>query len=236
MENTPQGGDRKVREEYSRMPPQTDAQLRELIANYYGMISLVDHSVGRVLAALQDEGLADNTVVVFTSDHGDWLGDHGLVLKGPMFYEGLLRVGLIVKGPGVPAAKVVPHPVSTIDLAATFGDYAGTPVEAATHSLSLRPLIEGDTARDHALSEWRLGPARCGVALDLRAVRTRHAKLTLELGTGTGEMYDLRNDPHECENRFDDPAYRGLRDELTQRLMGRPDDVRDPLPLPVGPA
>jgi len=236
MENTPQGGDRKVREEYSRMPPQTDAQLGELIANYYGMISLVDHNIGRVLAALQDEGLADNTLVVFTSDHGDWLGDHGLVLKGPMFYEGLLRVGMIVRGPGVPAAKVVPHPVSTIDLAATFGDYAGTPVEAATHSRSLRPLIEGDAARDHALSEWRLGPARCGVALDLRAVRTRHAKLTLELGSGAGEMYDLQNDPHECENRFDDPACRGLRDELTQRLMGRPDDVRDPLPLPVGPA
>jgi arylsulfatase A-like enzyme len=219
------------------MAPQTDTQLREIIANYYGMISLIDHQVGRLMQALQDEGLADNTLVVFTSDHGEWLGDHGLMLKGPMFYEGLLRVGLIVRGPAVPAGKVVHDPVSTIDLAATFADYAQSANTAAAHSLSLRPLIELDTAhRDHALTEWRLGAQRCGVALDLRGVRTRHAKLTLELGSGAGELYDLREDPHECVNRFDDPAHRGLRDEMLQRLLSRPADMRDPLAAPVGPA
>jgi arylsulfatase A-like enzyme len=238
LENTPGGTpqSRKVREEYSRIAPQDDTQLRELIANYYGMISLVDHNLGRMLAALHDEGLADDTLVIYTSDHGEWLGDHGLLLKGPMFYEGLLRVGLLARGAGVPAGKVVDEPVSTLDLAATFGDYAGVPIEAARHSRSLRPLIEGDATRDHALSEWRLGPARCGVALDLRCVRTRDAKLTLELGSGDGELYDLRNDPGECENRFSDPAFRGLRDELMQRLMSRPADVMDPMPAPVGPA
>ena len=236
LENTPQGGDRKVREEYSRMAPQTDGQLRELIANYYGMIALVDHNIGRVLSALCDEGLANDTLVVFTSDHGEWLGDHGLLLKGPMFYEGLLRVGLLVRGPGVPANKLVTDPVSTLDLAATYGDYSKVPVPAAVHSRSLRPLIEGDASRDHALTEWRLGPARCGIALDLRGVRTADAKLTLELGSGAGEMYDLLEDPYELVNRFDDPACRGLRDELTQRLMARPDDIRDPMAAPVGPA
>ena len=286
LENTPQGGDRKVREAYSRMPPQNDTQLRELIANYYGMVALIDHGVGRMLSVLHDEGLDRNTVVVFTSDHGDWLGDHGLVLKGPMFYEGLLRVGLVVRGPGVPAGKIVDEPVSTLDLAATFGDYAGVPVEAAVHSRSLRPLLDGDAegehapdtplandhaagkpdardhakgkagardhaagkpdardhakgkadARDHALSEWRLGPTRCGVALDLRCVRTRTAKLTVELGSSAGELYDLADDPDECHNRFDDPAARGLRDELMDRLMTRPDDIRQPLAAPVGPA
>ena len=243
LENTPQGGTpeaRRVREAYSRMPPQTDDQLRELIANYHGMISLVDHQVGRVLAALQDTGLADDTVVVFTSDHGDWLGDHGLVLKGPMFYEGLLRVPMIVRGPGLPAGRVVADPVSTLDLAATFGDFAGVPMPAARHSRSLRPLIEGLEGplghRDHALTEWRLGPQRCGVALDLLGVRTRHAKLTLEANSGAGELYDLRDDPHETVNRFDDPACRGLRDELMDRLATRPDDRMHPLPAPVGPA
>ena len=86
---------------------QTDRQLRDLIANYYGMISLIDHNVGRILAALDAYGLADNTLVVYSTDHGDWLGDHGLILKGPMAYEGLLRVGLLVRGPGVPKGKVV---------------------------------------------------------------------------------------------------------------------------------
>jgi arylsulfatase A-like enzyme len=166
------------------------------------------------------------------------LGDHGLMLKGPMHYEGLLRVGLIMRGPGVAVDRVIADPVSTLDLAATFGDYASTPVSSAIHSTSLRSLLAGknDTPRDHAYNEWRLGPSRCGVALDLRTVRTRTAKLTLELGSGSGEMYDLNNDPCECINRFDDPNHRGLRDELMQRLMSRPDDIRTPLPEAVGPA
>jgi arylsulfatase A-like enzyme len=243
LENAPVGGSeqaRRVRAEYSRMPAQTDDQLRELIANYYGMIALVDHQVGRLLAVLHETGLADETLVVFTSDHGDWLGDHGLVLKGPMFYDGLLRVPLIASGPGLPAGRVVDDPVSTLDLAATFGDYAGVPVPDARHSRSLRPLIEGHDGpagrRDHALTEWRLGPQRCGVALDLRGVRTRDARLTIEMTSGAGELYDLRDDPHECVDRFDDPACRGLRDELMQRLMARPPDWSDPPRAPVGPA
>lgn len=72
------------RQQCSRLPPQTDAQLREIIANTYGQTSLIDHQVGRIMSALEDAGLADNVIVIFTSDHGDWLGDHGLMLKGPM--------------------------------------------------------------------------------------------------------------------------------------------------------
>jgi arylsulfatase A-like enzyme len=240
LENTPGGTpeSRKVRQEYSRMKFETDAQLRDITANYYGMISLVDHQVGRILAALQEEGLSDNTLVVFTSDHGELLGDHGLMLKGPMHYEGLLRVGLVVRGPGVGAGQVVQDPVSTLDLAATFGDYASTSVDSAVHSTSLRPLLETQpkVQRDHAFNEWRLGPSRCGVALDLRTVRTQTAKLTLELTSGAGEMYDLHNDPHECNNLFDDANSRGLREELMQRIMSRPDDILENLSEPVGPA
>ena len=157
------------------MPEQSDAQLRDIIANYYGMISLVDHQVGRIMSALDDAGLADNTLVVFTSDHGELLGDHGLMLKGPMHYEGLLRVGLIMRGPGIAANQVNEQAVSTLDLAATFGDYAATPVPSAVHSQSLRPLLTGGghSERDHAYNEWRLGPSRCGVALICSAVRVR---------------------------------------------------------------
>ena len=240
LESTPGGTpeSRKIREEYSRMPPQNDAQLRDIIANYYGMISLVDHQVGRILSALEDEGLAENTLVVFTSDHGEWLGDHGLMLKGPMFYEGLLRVGLIVRGPGVGIGQRIDQPVSTLDLASTFGDYAGTAVASAKHSQSLRPLLEGQPVaqREHAFSEWRLGPSRCGVSLDLRAVRTNNAKLTLEFGSGAGELYDLSNDPHETNNLFNNVAHKGFQDEMTQRLLSRPDDVLLSMPEPVGPA
>ena len=84
---------RKLREKYSRTGEVSDEHLREIIANIYGQIALIDHSVGRILAELDEQGLADNTYAVYTSDHGDWLGDHGLVLKGPMPFEGLLNVG-----------------------------------------------------------------------------------------------------------------------------------------------
>lgn len=226
----------RVRREYSRIGQQTDDQLRHMISNYYGMISLIDHNVGRILTTLDELGLSENTIVVFTSDHGEWLGDHGLVLKGPMFYEGLLRVGLIMRGPGIPAGKQVADPVSTIDLAATFGDYAGSPVTAARHSTSLRPLLEGTGGRKYAYSEWKLGSGRCGVALDLRAVRTQNTKLTLELGSGAGELYLLDEDPQEMVNRFDDPACSGTRQELTDMIHARPQDIRDPLPRPIGTA
>lgn len=231
------GGDMgRVRREYSRIDPQTDDQLRHMIANYYGMISLIDHNVGRIMSTLDELGLSDDTIVVFTSDHGEWLGDHGLVLKGPMFYEGLLRVGMVMRGPGIPRERVISDPVSTLDLAATFGDFAGTPVPDARHSTSLRPLLEGRADRGHAYSEWKLGPARCGVALDLRLARTAKAKLTLELESGAGELYLLDEDPTELVNRFDDPACKGIREELTDRIHARPKDIREPLPQPIGAA
>jgi arylsulfatase A-like enzyme len=227
---------RAFRAEQSRTPRQSDEQLRHLIANYYGMISLIDHNVGRILLALQELGLAENTLVIFTTDHGDWLGDHGLLLKGPIHYEGLLRVGCIAQGPGVPKGKIVPHPISTLDLPATFHDYAGVAPSRALHSRTLRPLIEGDGARDFAYNEWDLHPSRCGVALKLRTVRTRTHKLTLEMDSGAGELYDLANDPTEMDNRFGDPGMAKVQRELTDMIRARPDDVMKPPPEPVGMA
>lgn len=239
LEGTPKLADPKLRAfraEQSRTPKQSDEQLRHLIANYYGMISLIDHNVGRILLALDELGLADNTLVIFTTDHGDWLGDHGLLLKGPIHYEGLLRVGCIAQGPGVPRGKIVQHPISTLDLPATFHDYAGVPPSRALHSRSLRNLIEGDAARDFAYNEWDLHPSRCGVALKLRTVRTRTHKLTLEIDSAAGELYDLANDPTEMDNRFGDPGMAKLQRELTDMIRARPDDVMNPLPEPVGMA
>ncbi len=238
LEGKPALGDPDMlahRTKNSRVPEQTEEQLRHLIANYYSMISLIDHNVGRVQIALHDLGLAENTIVIYTSDHGDWLGDHGLILKGPMAYEGLLRVGMIVQGPGVPEGKIVDEPVSTIDIAPTFLDYGGVTSERPLHGQSLRPLIEGSGTRKFALSEWKLHPSRTGIELDLRIVRTKNAKLTLDLASGEGEMYDLASDPDEMDNVFNRPEYADLRRELTEMIKQRPNDFRE-LKEPVGMA
>lgn len=217
---------KKAREEFSRIKPQTDQQLREMTANYYGMISLIDHNVGRILAALDETGLADNTIVLFTTDHGELLGDHGLYLKGPTHYEGLLRVGLIAKGPGIPENKIVSDPVSTLDLGATFLDYAKADSLMNIHGESLRPLIETDDAsRAFALNEWDLLPGRVGVDLTLRVVRTKTHKLTLELNSGAGEMYDLVNDPDEMVNIYNHPEHKAIQEQLTDMINSRPDDM-----------
>ena len=239
LEGTPKLADPKLqafRAEQSRTPAQSELQMRHLIANYYGMISLIDHNVGRILLELDRLGLAGNTLVVYSTDHGDWLGDHGLILKGPMMYEGLLRVGCLLRGPGVPAGRIVADPVSTLDLPATFYDYAGVSPSRALHSRSLRPLIGGAGTRDFAYNEWELNASRCGVALRLRTVRTRTHKLTLELDSGAGELYDLAQDPGEMDNRFGDPGVTRIQKELVAMIESRPRDEISPALAPVGMA
>jgi arylsulfatase A-like enzyme len=224
---------REIRQKYSRLGELSDEHLREVIANTYGQIALIDHSVGRILTALESSGLADNTYVVFTSDHGDWLGDHGMVLKGPMPFEGLLNVRAIVKGPDVPIGTVIHEPVSTLDMGATFMDWAGAKSLMPIHGRSMRGVITGTETRDGALSEWELLPGRVGVGLSLRTVRTRTAKLTMELQSGAGEMYDLSADPHELTNLFGHPEHQALQNSLTDLLQRRPDDIQ-PNRTPVG--
>jgi arylsulfatase A-like enzyme len=227
MESKPMGNAevQAVRQNFSRMPTQSDEALRRIIANYYGMISLVDHQVGRIMKALSEYGLDQDTIVIFTSDHGEWLGDHGLMLKGPMPYEGLLRVAMVASGPGIAAGRKVEDPVSTLDLAATFCDYACASALGPQHGRSLRPLLEGgDATREFALSEWDVAASRCGVELKLRTVRTRDWKLTVELGSGAGEMYCLAEDPDEMDNLFGDPGHAAKRRELAGMLASRPAD------------
>lgn len=233
-ETTPQltGELLKVRSEYSRIGQLSEAQLRELTANYYGMVSLIDHNVGRILIALNDLGLDDNTIVIYTTDHGDWLGDHGLVLKGPMMYDGLMRVGLIMRGPGIDAGRVIADPVSTLDLAPTFLDFGNAAAAGPLDGRSLRPLVEGSGSRDFAYNEWDLRAGRVGVALDLRTARTQRYRLTLEMKSASGELYDLHEDPHELVDRFADPAYASVRKELTDMAMSSRSAV-EPTQLPV---
>lgn len=229
----PEGVGADIRKSYSRIPPQSDEQLREIIANTYGQIALIDHNVGRILAALEANGLADNTIVIYISDHGDWLGDHGLILKGPMHYDGLLKVPMIVRGPGVPAGGRVDDPVSTLDLLPTFAELAGAAPLQTVHGASLKPLWEGRGHRDFALNEWELLPTRTGVALSLRTVRTATHKLTVDLRSGAGELYDLRADPHELTNLWDRSDASDVQAELMAMIHSRPDDMR-PIQTQVG--
>lgn len=176
--------------------------------------------------ALQSLDLTRETVVIYFSDHGDWLGDHGLVLKGPMHFEGLLRVPLILSGPGVPSGGRVDQPVSTIDLAPTLAALSGVAQDPGWHGAPLTDLFQPDATRSHAVSEWDLLPGRTGVRLSLRTVRTHDAKLTVDLISGAGELYDLSADLHELRNLWEDAGSGARRKHLLDLAMTRPDDLR----------
>ena len=240
LEGTPQLADpemRNLRAKVSRMPHQNDRQLAHMMANYSGMISLIDHNVGRIMAALDDLGLREDTLVIYTTDHGDMLGNHGMYLKGPWPLEDLLRVNMLASGPGVAAGRVVDEPVSTLDLAATFYEHAGVAAPMPLQSRSLGTLLKGEEqSRAAAWSEWHVHPSRCGVGLQLRTVRTKTHKATFELGSGAGELYDLVNDPAETVNRFDDPAYAAQRKRLHDLMRERPGTIAPRLAEPIGMA
>lgn len=222
---------RALREHWSRIQPQTDEQLAQMTANYYGMISFIDDGVGRITESLETNGLAENTIVLFTSDHGELLGDHGLYLKGPTHYEALLRVGLIASGPGIASDAVVDEPVSTLDLAPTFVEWAGESVPERFQGTSLAPLLRGDQQpRDCAYNEWNMHPSRTGIELHLRTVRTKDSKLTIDLISGAGELYLLSEDPNEMVNRFDDPAVASTQSKLLTMIAARPGQEMAQLP------
>ncbi len=224
------------RSKLSRSEDQTEQQLREMTANYFGMISLIDHNVGRIILELKKLNMDKNTIIIYSTDHGDLLGDHGLYLKGPTPYEGLLRVGLIFSGPHIPKDQIIYDPVSTMDLAATICDFSGTSLNEKAQSKSLKPVITGKENRDVAYSEWKVNASRCGVELELRTVRTKEAKMTIEKNSGAGELYNLKEDPNEMNNLFENDNAKMIKKELSDMIEERPGNELKKFDEPVGMA
>ena len=199
-------------------PPVRPEELgaRAYQARYYAMIELIDHNVGRMLDALEETGQTENTVVIFTSDHGETLGDHGLLLKGCRFYESLVHVPLVVSWPGrfrhgLRSSALV----ELTDLAPTLLDLAGLAVPAAMHGKALTSILEGsapaDRHREFVRSEYYR--ALAGVQSFGTMVRSERYKQVLYHGHGLGELFDLETDPGEFDNLWDDPGMAQVRHE-----------------------
>ncbi len=213
--------------QYPARPPEAfDAM--DKTAAYYAMIEQVDAHVGRMLDCLERTGQRDNTLVIFMSDHGEMLGDHGLIAKGCRFYEGLVRVPLTLSWPGViEEGRRSNALVELVDVAPTLLDYAGLEIPEAMAGRSLRPLLEGgaDRHRDAVRCEYYsalslLAPGRehwngsYGTM-----IRTERYKLVAYHGTGLGELFDLEADPDEFDNLWDHPEHAEIRLKLISRMM-----------------
>ena len=218
-----------------------EREAREAMALSCGMIAMIDDAVGRVLARLAASGLADNTVVIFTTDHGDFLGDHRLLLKGPAHYEGITRVPFIWVEPGAWPARRTDVLGGTLDIAPTILDRARIQPYNGMQGESLLPALDGNTLgapRDSIVIEDDQQRATLGFETPprLRTLITQRYRMTIAYGDPWGELYDRQNDPHEMDNLFDDPANRGVRAELMERMAYREMELADRSPLPSGRA
>ena len=223
---------------YSWVPATLTAdQIREVNARNAIECELIDEALGRVLAAISARGWGDDVDIVFTTDHGEFQGDFGLLFKGPYHVDALMRLPLVWRP--APSAGVTPasvtKPVGLVDLAPTFCSIAGVPVPEWMEGKPLPADDDDAVARgfERVLTEW--DSVVFGVAVHLRTItRDGWVCTTYQPGynhDGTeGELYDLKHDPLQQVNLWDDPAYDAMRSDLIADLW----DHQPVQQLPLG--
>lgn len=192
--------------------------MRKDMAVYYGMISLMDKYIGKITDHLDRLGLAENTIVVFSTDHGHFFGHHGLTAKGPFHYEELIRVPLIVRCPGtIPSSCVSDALQSLVDFAPTFLDFCNIELPKDMTGVSQKQvwLGERDRARDHVLCENHHEPT----TVHLKTYVENRYKITVYYNQTYGELYDLKNDPKEINNGWDHPEYKEIKSNLLLKFI-----------------
>jgi arylsulfatase len=234
-----------------------DEDVYGLLGVYYGMVRFVDDGLGQILDALESLGLRENTIVVFTSDHGDFMGEHGMQCKGGVFYDCLTRIPLILSWPGqVAAGQREEGMVNLIDVVPTLLQLQGLDVPRSMRGKAL-PTVTGAAPRDAAFSEYGAGGPPF-LTSDLEAlpppygrkalidslrwreaegrrkmVRTREWKYVHDPMGDLDELYDLVDDPWELENVAAGPAYRDVLAEMRMRLLDWSIETEDGQPVPL---
>ncbi|MEM6496699.1 MAG: sulfatase-like hydrolase/transferase [Pseudomonadota bacterium] len=210
----------------------TEDEARAIIALTYGMITMIDDAVGRVLKRLETLGLAENTVVIFTSDHGDYMGDHGLMLKLLLHYQGIIRVPFIWNDPASSLKGRVDQCLgSSIDISATILARAGI---QPFNGLQGRDLLNSAPPEAIIVEE---DSQRAMIGFDrpqrVRTVVTNKYRMSLREGEDWNELYDLENDPNEMENLFETTNAARIRQSLTETMLRRMIELQDRAPLPA---
>lgn len=218
-----------------------EREAREAIALTFGMISMIDDGIGRIMARLHGLGLAEDTIVIFMSDHGDFMGDHGLMLKAALHYQGLVRVPFIWSEPGMASPGVATDALhSSVDFARTVLARAGLQPYWGMQGMDMAASLADPAASGHPAILIEEDGHEIAMGFDT-PVRVRTAindrwRLSIFDGVGWGELYDLRDDPDEMVNLYDDPAYAGVRAEMFEELARLMMAHADHSPFPTGRA
>jgi arylsulfatase A-like enzyme len=203
-------------------------QWSEVLAKYLGFVTFIDEQVGRILEALDEQGLTASTMVVHAADHGDFVGSHRQFNKGPIMLDDTYRVPLLVRWPDVvPEDTTCREFVSLVDLMPTFVDVAGGTVPNRIDGRSLLPLFGGeeDKWRSAVFAEYHGDE---NGFYSQRMVRTDAYKFVLNT-PDVNELYDLERDPHELHNLIDHPEFVQVRRRLAGKLLEQMQETDDPL-------
>lgn len=198
----------------------TPEELRRMRAYYYANVEMIDTQVGRILDTLEARGNMDNTIVIFTSDHGDNLGDHGLIQKWAP-YDEVTRVPLIISAPGrFDGGREVTELVQLFDLGPTVLEWAGVSPDPTFEAQSLNPALEGKdfSGRDHVFCE-QAGDVNMTGASFLTMVRSKTHKLVHFINRDDGQLFDLESLAGETKNLWDDPASAEIKQALLNRML-----------------
>ncbi len=210
--------------------------IREMRRGYYSMMELLDDEVGRVIECLEEQGKLDNTLVIFTSDHGDMMGDHRLMVKGAFFYDACVNVPLIIHWPEKLApGKKIQTPVQNFDLAATILQAAGISSEECSRLLPesfnmLNTVADESSAREYVTCRYRNTGIRSGnrywnPEIQGTMIRDKRWKLCYYHTTDEGELYDMLNDPDELNNRWNNPEFQAEQTRLKKALDVRTSEI-----------
>lgn len=212
-----------------------ERQAREAIALTMGMISMIDDAVGVILDELEKQGLAENTVVIFNSDHGDFMADHGMILKGPLHFESVIRVPFIWNDPTRQQVEQSDGLASSIDIGSTILNRAGIKPFWGMQGKNLSSAFEGDlTDRQSILIEeesYRFLFEKSATTR-LRTLVTPDHRMSVYENESWGELYDLKNDPGETVNLWDDPVCADIRNDLMFELVQELTRTVDRSPMP----
>jgi len=211
----------------------TEDEYREAIAHYWGYCTMQDDFLGMVLDALDESGQADDTLAIFMSDHGDYVGAHGLFMKGVAAFDECYRIPCVMRWPqGIAApGRIIDEFINHADFAPTFAEMAGTSMPKAS-GRSLLPFL-----RDQAPQDWpdAMHSQFNGVELyySQRFVQTKKWKYVYN-GFDFDELYNLEQDPHCMRNLAEDPAHRPVIEEMCRRMWRKAYEERDIIGNPYG--
>lgn len=215
----------------------TDRQHREIIAAYYAMIELLDDCVGKLLDTLEKTGQRENTLIVYMSDHGEMLGDHGIYCKGTHFYEGAVRVPLILNWPGNFSPNTRHDAmVELTDVAPTLLEASGLPRYEGMQGTSFLQACTNPekpfTGKEQVYCEYYNSTRaynKQGGAYGTM-IRDKRYKVVVYHGTEFGELYDLEQDPDEFVNLWNDPKHSEVKNAMIRKCLDATVFTMDPLP------